>query len=155
MALAAVALCLAACKSVPSGNAPKDRIVELNLITVPVAIDLDGRAGVDGIALKLYASNGRDPKAIRVSEGKVDFVLFDGTFHGRTNPPPILQTVTFTAAELRLNELKSNIGYGYEISIRWGTNLPTQRIMSVGARYTAPDGRSIVSRTSSVTVLSK
>ena len=131
--LAAVALVLGACKSATTATSPKDkdRIVELNLITVPVALDLDGQPGVDGIAVKLYASNGRDPKASRIREGKVEFVLFDGTFHGRTNAPPVFQTVTFTAPELRLNELKSNIGYGYEVSIRWGTNLPTQRIMSV------------------------
>jgi hypothetical protein len=142
--------------SVPTPPAPsKDRIAQLNVITVPVALDLDGKPGADGIAVKLYANNARDPKAIRIREGTVEFVMFDGTFHGRTNPPPILHSVTFTAPELRLHEFNSRIGWGYDFSLRWGTNLPTQRIMSVGARYTAPNAGPIVSRPSSVTVLNK
>ena len=154
-ALLAAILLLNACKTSGPNISPKDQIAQLNVITVPVALDLDGRPGPDGIALKLYASHATDPKAIRIREGTIEILMFDGTFHGRTNAPPTLRTFTFTPAELRLNEFKSNIGYGYDLSLRWGTNLPTQRLMSVGARYTPPTGRPIVSRTSSVTVLNK
>jgi hypothetical protein len=149
------ALTLCACTSPSSSTPPKDRIVQLNVMTVPVALDLDGKPGPDGIAVKLYANNAHNPRAIRIREGTVEFVMFDGTFHGRTNPPPILHTVTYAAPQLRLHEFNSKIGWGYDFSLRWGTNLPTQRIMSVGARYTAPDGSTIVSRPSSVTVLNK
>ena len=144
-----------ACKAPDSALSPKNAIAQLNVITVPVALDLDGRPGPDGVALKLYASHATNPKAIRIRDGTIEILLFDGTFHGRTNPPPILRTAVFTPAELRLNEFKSNIGYGYDLTLRWGTNLPTQRLMSVGARYTSPDGRPIVTRTSSGTVLNK
>ena len=150
-----MAFTVCACKSNTPTVSTKDRIVQLNVITVPVALDLDGKAGPDGIAVKLYANNSRNPKAARIREGTVEFVMFDGTFHGRTNPPPILHTFTYIAPQLRLHEFNSKIGWGYDFSLRWGTNLPTQRIMSVGARYTAPDGRTIVSRPSSVTVLNK
>ena len=153
--LTTLALLSAACKSPNSPTSTKNAIAQLNVITVPVALDLDGRPGPDGVALKLYASHATNPKAIRIRDGTIEILLFDGTFHGRTNPPPILRTAVFTPAELRLNEFKSNIGYGYDLTLRWGTNLPTQRLMSVGARYTSPDGRPIVSRTSSVTVLNK
>ena len=81
--------------------------------------------------------------------------MFDGTFFGRTNVPPPLRTFQFNGAELRAREFKSNIGFGYEFSLLWGTNRPTQRIMGVAARYTAPDGKVITSRPSSVTVLEK
>jgi hypothetical protein len=153
-AFAFALLLLSACTA-PGGSSSRDRIVQLNVITVPVALDLDGRPGVDGVAVKLYANNSSDPKAVRIRDGTLELVMFDGTFHGRTNPPPILRTVTLTAAQLRLNEFESSIGYGYELSLRWGTNTPTQRIMSIGARYSPPEGRPIVSRTSSVTVLNK
>lgn len=125
------------------------------MITAPVALDLDAEPGVDGIAVKLYANNPKTPKAVRIQEGSLEFLLFDGTFYGRTNPPRVLRTFTFTAQQLRPHEFRSTIGYGYEFSLRWGTNVPTQRILSVGARYTAPDDRNIVSRPSSVTVLSR
>jgi hypothetical protein len=155
IATAVLAFALGSCRSNTPAVSAKDRIVQLNVITVPVALDLDGKTGPDGIAVKLYANTASDPKAARIREGTVEFVMFDGTFHGRTNPPPILRTFTYAASELRLHEFNSKIGWGYDFSLRWGTNLPTQRIMSVGARYTAPNARPIVSRTSSVTVLNK
>ena len=138
-----------------SGASPTDSITQLHLITVPVALDLDGQKGVDGIAVKLYANNAQDPKAVRIREGTVEILMFDGTFSGRTNPPPALRTFSYAAPELRLREFNSKIGYGYDFSLRWETNRPTQRIMSVAARFTAPDGRGVTSRPSSVTVLDK
>jgi hypothetical protein len=155
-AVTVILVTLSACKSAAGPNtAPDDRITQLNVITVPVALDLDGKAGPDGIAVKLYAASAKSPKAIRLREGKVELVMFNGTFQNRTNQPAILRTFSYEAKELRLHELNSGIGWGYEFTLSWGTNLPTQRLISVGARYTAPDGRSIVSRTSSVTVLNK
>ncbi len=154
-AFIAVASLALACKSPLPGSSPKEQIAQLNIITVPVALDLDGRAGPDGIALKLYANNSSHPKAVPIREGTVEILLVDGTFYNRTNVPPVLRTSTFTAAELRRNEFKSNIGYVYQFTIGWLTNKPTQRLISVGARYTPPAGRSIISRTSSVTVLNK
>lgn len=127
----------------------------MNVITVPVALDLDGRPGADGVAVKLYANEAGNPKAIRIREGILELLMFDGTFFGRTNVPPPLRTFQFTGSELRMREFKSNIGFGYEFSLLWGTNRPTQRIMGVAARYTAPDGKVVTSRPSSVTVLEK
>ena len=124
-------------------------------MTVPVALNLDGKAGVDGVAVKVYANNALDPKAIRIRDGMLEIILFDGPFTGRTNAPPVLRTLSFAAPELRLNEFNSKIGYGYDFSLRWSTNRPTQRLMSVAARYTASDGRIVTSRPSSVTVLDK
>lgn len=148
-------LILPACKTNQPQTESKDRIAQLHLITVPVALDLDGKKGVDGIAVKLYANNAQDPKAIRLREGTLEVLMFDGAFTGRTNAPPTLRTFSYTGPELRLSEFNSKIGYGYDFSLRWGTNRPTQRLMSVAARYTAPDGRIVTSRPSSVTVLDK
>lgn len=154
-AVAAVALLFSACQSPRSSGAAKDTIVQLNVITVPMALDLDGRPGPDGVAVKLYANEAQKPKAIRIRGGTLELLMFDGTFFGRTNVPPPLRTFRFSGAELRTREFKSNIGYGYEFSLPWGTNRPSQRIMGVAARYTASDGRVITSRPSSVTVLEK
>jgi hypothetical protein len=81
--------------------------------------------------------------------------MFDGTFFGRTNVPPALRTFKFTGPELRQHEFTARIGVGYEFSLLWGTNLPTQRLMTVAARYTSPTGAIITSRPSSVTALEK
>jgi hypothetical protein len=156
LAITTFCACTSTAPSAGTSSSPaKNRITQLNVITVPVALDLDGKPGPDGVAVKLYANNPEHPKALRMREGTLEFIMFDGTFHGRTNPPPIVQSFTFAASEFRLHEFNSKLGWGYEFTLRWGTNLPTQRIMSIGARYTAPNSRPIVSRTSSVTVLNK
>jgi hypothetical protein len=127
----------------------------VNIITVPVAIDLDGKPGPDGAAVKVYAATAKSPKAARLQEGKMEILMFDGAFQNRTNPPSVLRTFSYEAKELRLYEFNSKIGWGYQFTLRWGTNKPTQRLMSIGARYTPPEGNPVVSRTSSVTVLNK
>jgi hypothetical protein len=80
LGITAATIILAGCKSSGPSPSGKDRIVQLNVITVPVALDLDGTPGVDGVAVKLYANNAHEPKAARIREGRVEFVLFDGTF---------------------------------------------------------------------------
>ncbi|HEX7860336.1 MAG TPA: hypothetical protein VF773_08435 [Verrucomicrobiae bacterium] len=153
-ALAVIILCACSTPVGPRGE-DRNRVAQLHLITVPVALDLDAHPGVDGVAVKVYANNARDPKAIRLRDGTLEVIMFNGTFTGRTSPPPVLRTFSYTVPELRLGEFNSKIGYGYDFSLRWGTNRPTQRLMSVAARYTAPDGQVVTSRPSSVTVLDK
>ena len=154
-ACVALALSLCACKSPGPSNSAQGGIVRLHVMTVPVALDLDGRPGPDGIAVKLYANDARHPKAVRLRDGLLEILMFDGTFFGRTNVPPALRTFRYTIPELRAHEFTSEIGVGYDFSLLWTTNRPTQRIMTVAARYTAPDGAIITSRPSSVTVLEK
>lgn len=130
-------------------------ITALHLITVPVALDLDRRPGPDGISLKIYANDSAHPKPIRIEAGTLEILMFDGTFAGRTNLPPVLRTFTFPADGLRVHQFTAGIGTGYEFSLPWGTNRPTHRALSVAARHTAPGGRVVTSRPSSVQVLEK
>jgi hypothetical protein len=142
------------CKSSPLRSS-SGQIVELNLMTVPVALDLDGRPGPDGISVKLYASAKENPKPVRLREGALELLLFDGAFRRQAAPPPVLRQFKFSADELRANEFTARIGTGYQFFLRWGTNVPTQRIMSVAARYTPPEGQVVLSRPNSITVLAQ
>ena len=159
MPLAAAGLILAAviplagCKSTRLGK--ESNIVQLNLITVPVAVDLDGRPGPDGISIRVYASTKESPKQVAIKKGTLEMLMFDGPFHRQGQPPPVLKQFRFAAEELRRVEFTAEIGKGYQLALSWGTNVPTHRVMSVAARYTAPDGRVAISRPSSVTVLAR
>jgi hypothetical protein len=144
---------LAGCKSATFGT--EVSIVQLNLITVPVALDLDGRPGPDGISIRVYASAKDSPKQVAIRKGTLEVLMFDGPFQRRGPPPPLLKQFQFTAEELRRAEFTAEIGKGYQLSLAWGANIPSQRVMSVAARYTAPDGRVATSRPSSVTVLAR
>lgn len=162
-ARSAIATVLAAVCLLPAGcRAPQTKdlesappgVVELNLITSPVALDLDGQPGPDGIAVKLYANEARNPKPVQIREGILEIVLFDGLFGRGTNQPPVLREFRFTPAELRQREIISNIGTGYQFSLPWARR-PSQQFLSVAARFTRPDGQVAMSRPSSVTVVGK
>ena len=153
----AFALCLAlgGCSSTGRFSSSGSEIVQLNLLTAPVGLDLDGRPGIDGFSAKVYASNASDPKAVPIRNGMLEVLMFDGTLFGRTNVPPALHTWSFTAEQLRNYEFKARIGTGYELLLAWGPDIPTRNLITVGARYTSPEGKIITSGLSSVTVLNK
>lgn len=127
----------------------------MNILTSPVGIDLDGRPGIDGFALKAYASTAANPKAVPIRSGTLEVLMFDGTLYGRTNLPPALHTWSFTAGELRQHEFTAPIGTGYELALAWGSDIPTRRLITVGARYTSADGKILTSGLTSVTVLNQ
>ena len=151
--LLAAAISLSGCKSTPLVR--NEKIVQLNLINVPVALDLDGQPGPDGISVKVYATAAGNPKPVRIGAGSLELLMFDGPFRRQAAQPPILKQFRFTSQELLDAEFTAKIGAGYQFYLHWGTNLPTQRIMSVAARYTRADGQVVISRPSSVTVLAK
>jgi hypothetical protein len=146
-------LAVSACKTSSLGTAGK--IVQLNLITVPVALDLDGQPGPDGVSVKLYATAEGNPKPVPIRQGTLEVLLFDGPFQRQKAHPPILKQFHFSATELRQMEFTAKIGIGYQLALPWGTNLPSHRIMSVAARYSVSPGNQVSSQPSSVTVLAK
>lgn len=128
-------------------------IVQLSVITMPVALNMDDRPGVDGFSLKVYANDATHPKTVPIREGTVEVIVWDGTLFGKTNPPPPLRIWTFQAAELKPFEFLAGIGTGYELSLAWGAAAPERGIITAAARYTAPNGRIVRSQPSSVSVV--
>lgn len=155
--LIAGALLLAGCSHAPLQLAPATgRITQVNLITAPVGLNIDGRPGADAFSAKVYVNDARNAKAIPIASGTLEILMFDGTFYGRTNLPSPIKLWSFDSAALaREHQFKSTIGTGYDFLLAWGTNRPTERIVTVVARYTGPDGAILVSDASSVTVLEK
>jgi len=158
---ATAALCLAVigCSSSSRRSslfAPKSgELTELNVLTAPVGLDLDGRPGIDGFSVRVYGNIASNPKPVPIVSGTLEILMFDGTVYGRTNVPPALRIWTFPADQLRNHEFTARIGVGYEFALPWGTNVPTRNLISVGARYTSPEGKILTSSLSSVTVLNK
>jgi hypothetical protein len=154
---APLALGFAGCAAVKAAraavpSAPGD-IAQLNVVTAPVGLDLDNIPGPDGFSVKVFANDEKHPKPVPIRTGKLEILMFNGTFFGRTNVPPALKIWSFDASELSSYQFSAGIGIGYEFVLRWGTNRPTQRLITVGARYTSPNQEIITSLPSSVTVL--
>jgi hypothetical protein len=154
--IVAAARALSACSSPrPQGvfRPTSGELVELNIITAPVGLNLDGPPGLDGFSVKVYANIAANPKPVPIRSGTLEVLMFDGTFYGRTNVPPALRVWSFTAEELRPLEFTARIGTGYDFLLPWGTNRPTRQLISIAARYTSAEGKVLTSRPSSVTVL--
>ena len=154
--LAAMAVALGACKNAPKRvQFPPGPVRQIHIMTAPVGLNVDDRPGVDGFGVKVYASDERNPKAVPIDSGTLEILMFNGTFYGRTNVPAPVTIWKFDSAALPAHRMQSTLGAGYDFFLIWGTNRPTERLITVAARHTTGDGRIIVSEPRSVTVLEK
>lgn len=162
--LAVVAIALATSSCATSERAAGGRrdapritdvtITELNMLAVPVALNLDQAPGADGFMVKIYAGNPARPKAIPIEKGTLEIVMYDGTL-GATSATAAepLRVWTFDARELQRLRVVTTIGIGYEIIPRWGDAKPTRDKFTVEARFLSPEGlrvrsaRSVISLT--------
>ncbi len=133
-----------------SGDAP---IQEIDVLALPVALNLDQKPGPDGFLIKVFATNRKKPKAIAIDEGKIEVFMFDGVL-GITQPVTSepKQTWTYSAKDLKLYEIRSSVGIGYQLSPTWGDAKPAGSKITVGVRYTPPNGRFINSAPSVISV---
>ena len=121
-------------------------ILELHLLTMPVALNLDGAPGPDGVAVKLFANVGNAAKPAPIRSGEVEILLFDGLLNGNNAPlPRPAHAWTFTAKELRSFETQAMVGTGYQITLRWGTFQPKNDRVTIIARHPIGDGRYLYS----------
>lgn len=137
--------------TVSAGNTKKkpqrpSGILELHLLTMPVALNLDGAPGPDGVAVKLFANVGNSAKPAPIRSGEIEILLFDGLLSD--NNVPMLKpahTWTFTAKELKGFETQAMVGTGYQLTLRWGSFKPKSDRLSVIARHPIGDGRYLYS----------
>jgi hypothetical protein len=121
-------------------------ILELHLLTMPVALNLDGAPGPDGVAVKLFANVGNAAKPAPIRSGEIEILLFDGLL--TDNNVPTLKpahTWTFTAKELKEFETQAMVGTGYQLTLRWGSFRPKSDRVSIIARHPMGDGRYLYS----------
>ena len=124
------------------------------MLAIPVAVDLDGRPGVDGFMIKVYASNRKRPKPLLLEEGQLEILMFEGIPSRTATLPAPLRVWKYSAAELRQFEIRSSIGSGYQLALAWGDAVPAGNKISVVARYVWDD-RSIFSAPSIISVALK
>ena len=157
LAAAAVAIAVAGCTGTASGNGvsktagrgsnpPPSGIVELNLLTLPVALNLDGAPGADGVAVKLYVGAAGSTKPVALRTGEVEFLLFDGLLtQDSTRLPEPARTWRLTAKQLRGLEVQALVGTGYQVTLRWDRFQPKSDRVTVLARIPLGEGRYLYS----------
>lgn len=163
----AAAVCCAVCLGVGcvtgSRNAPagsrglaQAAVEEINLLAIPVAVNLDQNSGLDGFVIKVYASNRSQPKPMTIGSGTIEVFMFDGILGVTTAPDAApLRTWKYSAPELKEFQIDSSIGTGYQLALNWGENGPTSSKISVLVRYTPPQGSPVISAPSIISVALK
>jgi len=120
--------------------------LELHLLTMPVALNLDGAPGPDGVAVKLFANVGNAAKPAPIRSGEIEILLFDGLLTDKNLPAlQPAHTWTFTAKELKEFETQAMVGTGYQLTLRWGSFKPKSDRVSIIARHPIGDGRYLYS----------
>lgn len=128
-------------------------ITGINMMTGPVAINMDQDPGLDGISVRLFFTDADNPKAVTISSGMVDVLMFDGLFVPGKDAPPLRKQWTFTAEQLESVRYQSALGEAYELLLAWGEDSPDNRAISVVARYTRSDDTYVLSGSSSISVM--
>lgn len=136
--------------SASAGHGP---ISEVNLLTVPVALNLDSSPGTDGISVKVFLNAKGNSKPVAAVSGSLEIVMFEGVPKWGSEDPKPRKTWSFTAAELKSALFQSRIGAGYQFVLKWGVDRPNSNKVSVVARYLSENGDRVLSMPSVITVI--
>ena len=131
-------------------------VSELHLFGVPVALNLDPVPGPDGVGVRVYASDAGGTKGVAIRQGILEVLLYDGVVSptaARTTPP--LKVWSFNPTALKAYEGKTSLGAGYQFALKWAPETPRQPVVTVVARYRAPNGTALWSAANTVTVSMK
>ncbi len=124
-------------------------IQELNVLSMPVALNLDGKDGADGIAIKVFAGRQDEPKAVPIQDGNLEIVAYDGNLDATPGAKPF-RTWRLSAAELAERAFTTALGTGYNLVLSWAPQHLTQARVVVLARYLPPRGPPVLSSLSSI-----
>lgn len=116
----------------------------VDLMTQPVAANLDGIPGPDGLQVRVYFYHGYKTVAGR---GSLELLLFDGCEPQRdlrlARP---IQTWSFSRKQLRSFVASSYGLRHYQLALRWSGNKPKSKMVTILARYSQADGKEVYSQ---------
>ncbi|HUS47810.1 MAG TPA: hypothetical protein VM098_06815 [Phycisphaerae bacterium] len=150
-------LCAAACdglrdkRSQPAPVAQVDK-VELRMPLQPL-VDLDGKPGYDGLICEVRFYRLDEGRSVPVT-GMLELLLYEGRVArvdlGRLKP---FIAVTYTRRELLGMEGTDRFGLlSYRVPLAWGPKPPAGSVITLVARYIPPQGRSVYSDPTSVSM---
>lgn len=133
-----------------------DRLTELHLFGVPVALELNGRPGPDGLGVRIYATAGPAARGIAIRRGTLDILMFEGPVDPALIASlPAQQVWSFSAANLSTLAAETSLGIGYQLALRWEKAPPREPLVTVVARYRSPEGQIFYSTADAIAISPK
>jgi len=150
--LTLLCLLLTACASKSGATSPGSRttINELNLLAMPVAVNLDDTPGADGVVLKLFAANRGHPRTLPLRSGTLEIAAYPGTPSPAALPEPF-HLWTFTPADLKPCEITTRLGTGYSLTLNWMPQILSSNRVTIIARYLPMHSAPVISAPSFIT----
>ncbi len=152
--LLSLVLLLSGCgTSAPSASVASSasHLDELDLVTSPVAVNLQSQLGVNGIPVKVYAVDYHLPKTQPIRDGTVQILMFEGLVRDAFDQTNRCRHVwSYPARDLALYTFRTTVGTGYLFPLAWGKDQPRTDKIALVARYLAPQGRTLYSAPSYV-----
>lgn len=131
-------------------------VSEVHLFGVPVALNLDGRPGPDGIGVRIYASGSTVARGLEIRQGVLEVLMFDGAVDGGSVRGATPRKVwALDAKDLKPLAAETSLGVGYQLALRWEGSRPRSSVVTVAARYRGPDGREQWSAANTISVALK
>lgn len=127
--------------------APLPRVDKMELESFPSAVNLDDQPGPDGVSLKLRLYNLDVPLAFALTQGEIEFVLYEGSVKeteiGGAEPFYVWK---FSSAQIAQSGRKTVVGWQYALSLNWLTKVPTTSVVTLVARIPRPNDGPIYAR---------
>jgi hypothetical protein len=154
----ALALALALTGCVSSLPTPVRRssgaIIEVNLLTMPVALNLNAAPGADGIQVRVFLVAQGQAKTVPMASGTLEVVAYDGSVSPEHLPAPF-QVWRFGPDALIPSAFNSMVGTGYNLILSWAPRILTRKRVTVLAKYRPPHGPAVVSAPSFIAATSQ
>jgi len=151
-ALLVAALFVVGCAGPSTGLRTAKRAVGLDLWVAPLAKDLDGRPGVDGLSLRLMLQDAatRQPQ-IAADVDQIELLLFEGEPR-QLDDASAFHIWRLTGESMRMFAAKFYGLWCYEITLRWPDRVPATSSVTLMARYRSKKGRVVQSAPSTVSI---
>jgi hypothetical protein len=140
------AICLAACATGGRG----ERVDEVHLFGLPITLNLDGKPGADGFAVRVFVTKNGGAKGATVDAGNLEVLMFDGVIGSdeiAVREPN--QVWKFTPRQLIPLREQASLGSSYRFMLRWDKQ-PTHGHVTVVARYVPVKGGPVYSSPSTI-----
>lgn len=113
---------------------------------LPVALKSSQTGATEGLAVRVFASDRSRAKGIPIRGGKLEILGYEGSPY-ETDPRTMTpaQIWSYPAASLPPFVISTSLGAGYDLTLPWQGQRPTNNRLTLVARHTPASGAVLLS----------